>query len=314
MPFRGLKDFLIRHFEVLLVATLLLALSFILLAVPQKLGFLNFYYLPVLAAGYAMGRRGGVLTALCCILFVVFSVIVFPKEFLKPSDTQIMNLILNLLPWGGFLILAAYTVGYLYEEKQRQLEDLKEAYVGVLEILSKLMESVDRYTEGHSVRVSTLAMDIAIAMGMPRDEVENIRVAGLLHDIGKFEITTDLIRKAAELTQEERDQLNKHTGLGASIVSKVGPVLKRAVPIILAHHEFYVQGLHATASADIPLGARIVAVADAYDAIITDRPYRRGRPAWQAVEEIRKGAGTQFDPLVVDAFERVSRKYISLER
>ncbi len=314
MAFRGFKDFLLRRFEFLLVATLLLGLSFILLVVPHKLGFLNFYYLPVLAAGYAMGRRGGVFTALCCILFVVFAIIVFPKEFIKPSDSQFMSLILNLLPWGGFLILAAYTVGYLYEEKQKQLEDLKEAYVGVLEILSKLIESVDRYTEGHSVRVSTLAMDIAIAMGLLRDEVENIRVAGLLHDIGKFEITTDLIRKAAELTHEEREQLSKHTGLGASIVSKVGPVLKHAVPIILAHHEFYIQGLHANASADIPLGARIVAVADAYDAIITDRPYRRGRPAWQAIEEIRKGAGTQFDPSVVEAFERVSRKYISMER
>ncbi len=314
MAFRGIKDFLQKYFEYLLVAVLLLGLSFILMVVPQKVGFLNFYYLPALAAGYAMGRRGGVLTALCSILFVAFAIIVFPKEFLKPSDNQLMSLILNLLPWGGFLILAAYTVGYLYEEKQKQLEALKEAYVGVLEILSKLIESVDRYTEGHSVRVSTLAMDIAIAMGLPRDEVENIRVAGLLHDIGKFEITTDLIRKAADLTHEEREQLSKHSDLGASIVSRVGPVLKNAVPIILAHHEFYIQGLHAVDATDIPVGASIVAVSDAYDAIISDRPYRRGRPPWQAIDEIRKGAGTQFDPIVVEAFERVSRKYISLER
>jgi putative nucleotidyltransferase with HDIG domain len=218
------------------------------------------------------------------------------------------------LPWGGFLILSGYTVGYLYEEKQRQLEDLKEAYVGVLEILSKLIESVDRYTEGHSVRVSSLAMDIAIAMGLPREEVENVRVAGLLHDIGKFELTTDLIRKAANLSHDEREELSKQSDLGARIVSRIGPVLNQAVPIIMAHHEFYIQGTHATDSAQIPVGARIVAVADAYDAIITDRPYRRGRPPWQAIEEIRKGAGTQFDPMVVEAFERVSRKYISLER
>jgi putative nucleotidyltransferase with HDIG domain len=312
MAFRSIKDFLIRYFEYLLVATLLLGLSFILVFVPHKLGFLNFYYLPALAAGYAMGKRGGVLTAVCSILFVVLTVVLFPKEFIKTPDDQVTILSLNLLPWGGFLILAAYTVGYLYEEKQ--LEDLKEAYVGVLEILSKLIESVDRYTEGHSVRVSSIAMDIAIAMGLPREEVENVRVAGLLHDIGKFEITTDLIRKAANLSHEERERMSKQHDIGARIVSRVGPVLNQAVPIIMAHHEFYIQGVHTANTAEIPVGARIVAVADAYDAIITDRPYRRGRPPWQAIEEIRKGAGTQFDPAVVEAFERVSRKYISLER
>jgi putative nucleotidyltransferase with HDIG domain len=314
MAFRGIKDFLVRYFEYLLVATLLLALSFILTVVPQKVGFLNFYYLPALAAGYAMGRRGGVLTAVCSILFVVLTVIWYPQGFLNQPGNQLLDLTLNLLPWGGFLILSGYTVGYLYEEKQRQLEDLKEAYVGVLEILSKLIESVDRYTEGHSVRVSSLAMDIAIAMGLPREEVENVRVAGLLHDIGKFELTTDLIRKAANLSHEEREELSKKSDLGARIISRVGPVLNQAVPIIMAHHEFYIQGTHASDSAQIPLGARIVAIADAYDGIITDRPYRRGRPPWQAIEEIRKGAGTQFDPMVVEAFERVSRKYISLER
>lgn len=314
MAFRSVKDFMIKYFEYLLVATLLLGLSFILMFVPQKLGFLNFYYLPALAAGYAMGKRGGVLTAMCSILFVILTIIMFPQEFLKPSNNEFMTLTLNLLPWGGFLILSGYTVGYLYEEKQRQLEDLKEAYVGVLEILSKLIESVDRYTEGHSVRVSSVAMDIAIALGLAREDVENIRVAGLLHDIGKFEITTDLIRKAANLSHEEREELSKHSDMAACIVSRVGPVLKHAVPIIMAHHEFYIQGKHTADNAEIPLGARIVAVADAYDGIITDRPYRRGRPPWQAIEEIRKGAGTQFDPIVVEAFERVSRKYISLER
>jgi putative nucleotidyltransferase with HDIG domain len=314
MAFRSVKDFVVKYFEYLLVATLLMGLSFILMFVPQKLGFLNFYYLPALAAGYAMGKRGGVLTAMCSILLVILTVIMFPQEFLKPNNNQFMTLTLNLLPWGGFLILSGYTVGYLYEEKQSQLEDLKEAYVGVLEILSKLIESVDRYTEGHSVRVSSVAMDIAIALGLARDDVENIRVAGLLHDIGKFEITTDLIRKAANLSHEEREEMSKHSDMGARIVSRVGPVLKHAVPIIMAHHEFYIQGTHAADSAEIPLGARIVAVADAYDAIITDRPYRRGRPPWQAIEEIRKGSGTQFDPIVVEAFERVSRKYISLER
>lgn len=314
MSFTGLKDFFVRYFEYIQVAVLLLGLSFILFFVPQKLGFLNFYYLPVLAAGFILGKRQGVLTALSSILIVVLTLLVFPENFSKSFGSPSLDLVLNFLPWAGFLILAAYIVGYLNEQKQKQMEDLKTAYVGVLEILSKLLESVDRYTEGHSVRVSALSTNIAIALGLPREEVEDIRAAGLLHDIGKFEITTDLIRKAADLSREEREEMSRHTDIGAQIVSRVGPVLKRAVPIIMAHHEFFIKGVKADADEEIPMGANIVAVADAYDAIVTDRPYRKGRPPWQAIEEIRKGAGNQFDPVVVEAFERVSAEFISQER
>jgi putative nucleotidyltransferase with HDIG domain len=261
-----------------------------------------------------LGKRGGVLTALCSVLIVTASVVIFPQEYLKPAGSANLTLALNLLPWGGFLILASYTVGYLYEEKQKQLDATHDAYIGILEILSKMIESVDRYTEGHSVRVSRMAMDIAIAMGMDRNEVENIRVAGLLHDIGKFEVTTGLIQKAASLTEDEKAEMSKHPDLGARLVSRVGPVLKEAIPIILAHHKYYTTGSGASAPDEIPMGARVVAVADSYDAMVTDRPYRRGRLPWQALEELRKGSGTQFDPAVVDALDRVSGKYVSMER
>jgi putative nucleotidyltransferase with HDIG domain len=313
MPLKQASGFVAKHFELILVISLLLGLSFIMAFVPQKMGFLNFYYLPVLAAGFAMGKRGSVLTAFSAILIVVFSIVAFPQQYLATAGPQLQTMIFNLLPWGGFLLLSSYTVGYLYEEKQKQIEAVRTAYIGVLEILSKLIESVDRYTEGHSVRVSRLSMDIAIALGLEREEVENVRVAGLLHDIGKFDITTGLIGKAADLTDSERDEMSRHPELGARLVSKVGPVLKQALPIILSHHDFYIKSPGALPDNDIPMGARIVAVADTYDAIITDRPYRRGRTAQEAIEEIRKGSGTQFDPVVVEAFERVSEKYVMME-
>lgn len=210
MAFKNARVFVSRKFELILVVSLLLGLSFIMVFVPQKIGFLNFYYLPVLAAGYAMGKRGSVFTAFSAILIVAFSVLVFPHQYLQNGVSQLMTLILNLLPWGGFLLLSSYTVGFLYEEKQKQIDIVRTAYVGVLEILSKLLESVDRYTKGHSVRVSKLAMDIAIALGLEREDVENVRVAALLHDIGKFDITTGLIKKAADLTDTERDEMSKH--------------------------------------------------------------------------------------------------------
>ncbi len=315
MPDDTAKKSRITRLELLLVITILLGLSITILFVPEKLGFLNFFYLPTLAAGYAMGRRGGVLTAFASILSVILTAVLFPQKYLNMGVSYTpLTLTMNLLPWGGFLVLAGYTVGYLTEEKKRQYEALRKAYIGVLEILCKLMESVDRYTEAHSVRVANIAMDIAAAMGLGEEEVENVRVAGLLHDIGKFEITTDLLGKAAALTAQERETMMTHTEKGAQIVLKMGDILKEAVPLILAHHDFYIKGMERTQGRKIPLGARIIAVADAYDAIVSDRPYRKGRPPWVALEEIRKGAGTQFDPKVVDAFEKVVARYIVEER
>jgi putative nucleotidyltransferase with HDIG domain len=105
-----------------------------------------------------------------------------------------------------------------------------------LEILTKYLESSDRYTKGHSVRVSELAMDIATAMKLPRTDVENIRVAGLLHDIGKIEVSGEILLKAAELSSEEKDLMQEHTVKGGYLLSSVGSVLKDVVPIVVAHH------------------------------------------------------------------------------
>jgi putative nucleotidyltransferase with HDIG domain len=180
----------------------------------------------------------------------------------------------QLSSWSGFLILASVTVGTLYERNEQRVKELKNAYIGVLEILSKYLESTDRYTKGHSVRVSELATDIGIAMELPRLEVENIRVAGLLHDIGKIEISGEILRKAAKLTTEEKELMDLHTVKGAYILSAVGSVLKEVVPIVVAHHKHFVDALEGNngGTMKIPLGARVIAVADAYDAMTTGPP------------------------------------------
>ena len=198
-------------------------------------------------------------------------------------------------------------VGTLYELSERRMLDLKKAYIGILEILSKYLESTDRYTKGHSLRVSEFSQEIAIAMGLSKTDVENIRAAGLLHDIGKIEISGEVLRKAADLSMEERALINTHAAKGANILSSVGAVLNEVVPIVLAHHKYFMDDFEAGANEQIqiPLGARIVAVADSFDAMVTDRPYRKGMPPWKALDELRVKAGTQFDPQVVEAFKRV---------
>ena len=150
-----------------------------------------------------------------------------------------MTGVAQLSSWGGFLILVSFTVGTLYEKNEQRVKELKNAYIGVLEILSKYLESTDRYTKGHSVRVSELATEIAIAMGLPRSAVENIRVSGLLHDIGKIEISSEILSKAAELSKEEKELMDQHTVKGAYILTAVGSVLKEVVPIVVAHHQYF---------------------------------------------------------------------------
>ena len=304
------KQFAFKNFEAILIFAILLSafLGTYLLDDPSIV--LNFYYLPVLVASYFLGRRMGLLTAILSILLVLVCALFFPSRFF--SQNMLLQDIGRLSSWGGFLILASVTVGSLYEMNERQLHDLKNAYVGIVEILSKYLESTDRYTKGHSVRVSELSMEVAIAMDLHRTDVENIRVAGLLHDIGKIEISGQILRKAADLTTEEREQINKHAEKGARILSSVGSVLKEVVPIVMAHHEYFSNNGDGKdgKSKDIetPLGARILAVADSFDAMTTDRPYRKGMPPWQAREEITVNAGKQFDPQVVEAFKRVIDK------
>jgi putative nucleotidyltransferase with HDIG domain len=299
------KQLIFKHFEKFIVSVILLAAFAGTYLIDEKSIVLNFYYLPVLFASYFLGRRMGVLTAVFSILAVVICVLLSPKQFLM--DRTYWQNVTQLSSWGGFLILVSAAVGTLYQKHEGRLQELRSAYIGILEILSKYLESTDRYTKGHSVRVSELAMEIAIAMELPRAEVETVRVAGLLHDIGKIEVSGDILLKAAELSTEEKELMDSHIVKGAYILSAVGSVLKEVVPIVMAHHEYFVDTMDSKNEEmlKIPLGARIVAVADAFDAMTTDRPYRKGIPPWEALNELVSKTGKQFDPKVVDAFKRI---------
>ena len=224
------------------------------------------------------------------------------------ENNSFFEVALDISIWGFFLILAAILVGALYEQKKKKLEQLKLAYIGILEILSKYLESYDRYTQGHSVRVSRYATEIAIAMSLSHQTVENIRVAALLHDIGKVDVSFDLLQKSARLTKEEKELINKHSKKGGELLGLVGSVLEEAIPLVVAHHRYFYEEKKNKGS--VPLGSRIIAVADAYDALVTDRPYRAAKPPWQAIAEIEKEVDRKFDPEVVKIFKQLLPRII----
>lgn len=297
-----IKQFVFQNFEALLILAIFVGVLLMNYLVVQKAAFLNFYYLPALIAGFALGRRMALLASFLSVGFVtLFAGIFSPDRALlgaSPADTAF-----TILLWGCFLVLTSYTVGTLQERNQERTRQLKQAYVGVLEILSKYIEANDRYTLGHSMRVSQVSVEIARAMDLTPAQIENCRVAGLLHDIGKVEISMDLIRKAAGLTEEEKRIVDSHAVKGARMIDSLGEVLHDVVPIIEQHHTWY-QDRHKGA-APVPLEAFVIAVADCYDAIVTDRPYRAGKPPYQALAELERGGGTQFSPEVLTAFRQV---------
>ena len=151
---------------------------------------------------------------------------------------------------------------------------------------------------------------MAAEMGFDNERVEDVRAAALLHDIGKLDISREILYKAARLTADEYKEMQRaRDSRGVNLLEPVGGSLRRVLPIILSHHDrFDGTGYSDRAGEEIPLEARILAVADAYDAITSDRPYRKGSTTYEAREILEKGAGREFDPDVVAAFVRAFRK------
>jgi putative nucleotidyltransferase with HDIG domain len=185
---------------------------------------------------------------------------------------------------------------------EEQAKELQKLFIDAVESLVSALEAKDKYTAGHSRRVTKIALDTGKAMGLSSDDLENLRWAALLHDIGKIGIDPSVQNKPGILTPREYDYILTHCSIGPGIVQPL--VNERIIESIRHHHDSYDgTGVNQKLAGDeIPLGARILAVADSFDAMTSDRPYRAAMPARQAITEIKRCAGTQFDHKVVKAF------------
>ena len=264
---------------------------------------LGLYTLPTVVSAYLYGRRHATLTAFASVLMLVL-LTWFNPEALGPQRNEMIagGQWIDITIWGGTLMITAYLMGTLCDHKTQQVRELRETYSGVMMILGHFI-SKDKYTENHSYRVSVYASRIAAEFGFSSERIEDVRAAALLHDIGKLDVSRAVLYKAARLTDDEFVEMKTHVDRGIAMLQPVGGSLRRVIPIILAHHDrFDGSGYHPTRGEAIPVEARIIAVADVYDSLTSDRPYRKAMSPFEGREMIVKGSGTDFDPDVVDAF------------
>ncbi len=194
-------------------------------------------------------------------------------------------------------------------ENARLVEDLEGLFLGTLRSLSEAIDAKSPWTRGHSERVTEYALKIASEMGLEGKELKVLERAGLLHDIGKLGTYEYILEKPDKLTEEEIKIINQHPEKGVEILEPIRQ-LKEILPVIKSHHEYYDGSGYPTGlkGEKIPLMSRILTVADTVDAMGADRPYRKGMPMEEIIDELKRCSGTQFDPKVVEAYLEVLKK------
>ncbi len=304
---------------------LIISIISFLISRPYQEFMFFFYGIPVVYAGLVFGLpRAFGISIFALAVHVASSWGYFQ---VLSSQGQFQSIIIE-----GFVIVIAYLFSCLFitkilineRENQKELlnmadlnaqvaqelaqanHQLNQVYTHTIQALAAAIDAKDPYTKGHSERVTNYAVAVAKQMNLSEKDVQNIFYAAILHDIGKIGIDESILKKPGPLTTSEFKEIKKHTEIGATILASI-PFLEEVVPIVLHHHEYYngegyPKGLY---QQEIPIGARIISIVDAFDAITTDRPYRNGYNRLRALDDLARGTGKQFDPRIVAIFSKM---------
>jgi len=298
--------FVKKHFEkilALLLGSIIILVNFV---VVQKGTFLNLFYLPILLAGYLLGKKQAVLSAFAVVGLVTFATIQNPQAYFSQENQWLF--LSEITSWSGLLILAAYLTGMLSEQREHKIKELTTAYIGIVEILTKyFLESSDRYTKGHSIRVADYATQVAIRLGLADSQVENVRVAALLHDIGKVRIGSDLIQKATTVAIEEKEVAYSKTVEGSRFLNALGGVLNKAMPLVTKYHSLILgEGkLKPKDYETLPLEVKIISVCDTFDALMMGNEYKMGLEPEEALKELSQRREPWSDQRINQALREV---------
>lgn len=245
-----------------------------------------------------------------------------PYDEIK-QHMAVLNRTIAIVMFIGLLILYLFLLKIIYNasrtlvlqnksllDQKMELEisyqKLNSSYKNTIMTLSNAVDARDTYTAGHSERVAEISLEIGKELGLSESQLENLELAALFHDIGKLGIPDKILHKPGKLTDDEYEIIKAHSQIGINILKNID-FLKEVLPIILYHHEKYSGDGYPAGLKwnEIPLESRIIAVADTYDAMTSDRPYRRGLAHSDAASEIMTLKGIQFDPDIADAFYKI---------
>ena len=234
-------------------------------------------------------------------------------ETFSPDDFDTIRAMVRHIGVGIHTHRLLEQVAQRAEENRRLYEELRSIYRATVRAFATAIDIKDKYTQGHSERVGKYSEIIAREMGWSEDEVEGIQIAGYLHDIGKLVVDRDIINAPYSINAKESNELNRHPTAGYEILAPINHPYADIPLMAKYHHERldgrgYPDGL---TDEQIPMGAKIVSLADSFDAMTTDRPYRRRRSFEDVVLDLRQNTGTQFDPKVVAAFARAILKEVN---
>ncbi len=264
------------------------------------------YYIPIVFGAFFYGLAGGLMVS----SFAGLTYSIFVSASGIPYNSN------ELFPGIASFILIGLLTGLLssrLEKKIRQVTELYEkvndTYMGAVKALAEAVDERDHYTKTHSENVTKYAIAIAKELELSKKGIEDIQRASQLHDIGKIGIHDYVLNKEGKLTDEEWKEIKLHPSKAVKILEPLH-FLSEIIGIIRHHHERYDGGGYPDnrRGENIPYGARIIAVADSFDAMTTDRPYRKALSENKAINELKKGSGSQYDPHIVETFLRVLEK------
>lgn len=291
-------------FEIMLIVLVLGTTMLLYHMGVYKAVVLNLFYLPIVLSGYFLGRHSaGVLAFFCAICVTVVTALESSGMAVETSPVMTG---LMLTVWAAVLGLTALLVGTLCDERAATVAELHEAYVGVVEVVSKYLQGANPRFKTRSVRIAELSQAVAEAMNLSHKEIDDIRVGVLLHDLGDVEVTTKLLGKAINAIETSPATPRKYTFLGTELALSLGSVLTRASSLVIGQDDTVRDCLGTDGHAGtmtLPFGARIIQTVRAYDAITADDVGERKTAPANALNALRKEGS--HDVRVLDAIEKL---------
>ncbi len=307
---RRLKNFVLDHFQASIVSLVFVGVLATAFLVHYKFSFLNFFFLPVLLAGYYLGKREAVLFSTFCVLMVILY-LVFARLLGGPGAQSGLSLdeVIDLTTWGGFLILTGAIIGRLSEKREQELTKMRQAYIGVLEIILKYLEMADE-EKPRSLRVSLLAGTIGKRAGLSTREIENIKSAALLAMAGELRSSLPLFGEVTDFMSLEPGRRKSRGDVHEQVLLKTtASLLKEVEPILLDYYKHYIQeaDLLDKNLEGISTGASVIALAEILDGLQTQGKARLGREEINSFKDIERFSDRAFRGSLIDILRNLNQ-------